>query len=403
MPNNIHSNFRAFYPNGMGVKAESGFEKLGKKAEQFISRLPSRAAKLLQNIENFNPNKLSEMLGKLDAKLNKLNNKINNHTINEFGNIHGHVNGMLNELDGFVRKELSSLLKKLGLSSNMPNSAHAYPMHNPAYGYQRPSTSIKLPKIANQYGHTCKPTALANLDHYFADLHKVQNIPLYKNSKGIYENQLNNYADNSAPATSIRKIAKQHGSVQGEVLQSDQLREIAQDMGYSTKSLSPANTEEFTHHVASELQKGHPLLVCFSVSKGEENVPLGFPKIFSSDDGKKEHAGLITEFNARNNTVSIAHWGNTYQNIPIDFLYRSMNTLPDTRKQEIYKKTGSSLDQIRARNKFKYDLVDKNEVKNSRSNTLQASITPERNSGFKNRLFVITPDLSNKRWNTDSK
>ena len=76
MPNNIHSNFRAFYPNGMGVKAESGFEKLGKKAEQFISRLPSRAAKLLQNIENFNPNKLSEMLGKLDAKLNKLNNKI---------------------------------------------------------------------------------------------------------------------------------------------------------------------------------------------------------------------------------------------------------------------------------------------------------------------------------------
>jgi len=253
-----------------------------------------------------------------------------------------------------------------------------------------------------QDGHICKPTALANLDHYYSDLFKVPNIPLRKNSKGIYENQLNRYAGNSTATSSIREIAKRHYSVQGEVLQSDQLKKIAQDMGYSAKSLTPENLEEFTNHVAKGLQQNQPLLVCFAVSKGEDGVPMGLPKIFSSDGGKAEHACLITGFNAQNNTVTIAHWGNTYSNIPIDFLYRSMNTLPDTKEQEIYKKRNSTPDEIMGGMPPKYDLAGKNEREDLPAAALRESITPEKNSGFKNRLFVITPDLSNERWKFNS-
>jgi hypothetical protein len=39
---------------------------------------------------------------------------------------------------------------------------------------------IQLPTVQTQFGHTCKPTALANLDNYYAAQYKIPNIPMRK-------------------------------------------------------------------------------------------------------------------------------------------------------------------------------------------------------------------------------
>jgi len=306
----------------------------------------------------------SEMVEKLDAQLYKgtahlLNMqrrkpalasfhrgsgqlKLNRKAVNSIINMFAEVRTELHKLDSLIGQEIALLYRPQQHQHHgaqfhqLPTAHQSYgtpvqqPMQGNDYGSQRVSTDIKLPKVMIQQGQICKPTALANLDYYYSDLHKVPNIPLNKNSKGLFANQLNEHAANSVATNSIRKIAKQHGSLQGEVLQADLLEKIVQDMGYSAKSLTPTNLQEFTDHVANELQKNHPLLVCFSVvnriDNKEQGLKLGHPNPYTSNGGKTEHACLITGFNAQNNTVTIAHWGKTYSNIPIDHLYRSMKS-----------------------------------------------------------------------------
>lgn len=254
---------------------------------------------------------------------------------------------------------------------------------------------LVLPNVIHQHGHICKPTALANLDWYYANHLQVPNIPLRKNHNGFYESQLNEYAKYKAPFMSVRQIAKSHGSVQGEVLQFDALAEIAEDMGYVTNVLTPANIEEFTRHVAGQLSKGNPPLACFAVSKGGRgDAPAGFPSLIHPEN---EHACLIVGIDTNKNTLDIAHQGEVYSNVPIKDFYKSMNILPRTRKPESYKET---INRYLHHHYRKYELVKpkNNLAYNMRRGTRRTSYSPRGNSGFKNRLFVITPDESNARW-----
>src|SRR3990167_7256149 len=79
-----------------------------------------------------------------------------------------------------------------------------------------------------QVGHSCKPTALDNIfEFYDAQLNKellnnnqelITPIPLYKRDNPLHKNK--------KYTVSIRRLAKKHGSAQGELLEIRQVEKI---------------------------------------------------------------------------------------------------------------------------------------------------------------------------------
>ena len=207
--------------------------------------------------------------------------------------------------------------------------------------------AIALPHLAQQNGHICKPTALANLDRYYAEKYAVATIPLRKNHRS--RSGMPGDANNSVrrPVT-VKELSKQVGSVQGELLEAEKYQQLANNMGYSTQILSPKNPAALKKIVLDALAKEQPLVTCFAVNK-----ETGKPQSHYDDN---EHACLITGCDPQSDTVDIAHWGQTFEAIPITDLFDSMNALPAEREQEIYvRRDGLTADSRLKRPTYKYD------------------------------------------------
>lgn len=250
---------------------------------------------------------------------------------------------------------------------------------------------IQLPTVQRQFGHTCKPTALANLDSYYAAQYGIPNIPMRKNKNNLYPVQINKYTQ-GAPLLSVRQLAKQNDSAQGEVLQASDLVAIAKEMGYSSSVLHQSSVNEFREIVEYQILRGAPVFACFATSKGEPgDPPSGFPCVTKPEN---EHACLIVGIDKRKDTLIIAHWGEVYSGVKINDFYDSMNILPEVRGPEIYTKVNYDQED---RGTLKYNLVADEQATKLPPDSLVKSKTPS-DYGFKSLLFVMTPDMSNERW-----
>ncbi len=254
---------------------------------------------------------------------------------------------------------------------------------------------------ANQSGHICKITALSNIDLYYSNYYSISNIPSRKNHKSIYESELNCFTNTKEVKNSIRKISKSYGSKQGEVLRFEDLRKTAVEMGYLTTQIAPKNSEDFFNHIAEQLLNSKPVVAFFAVEK-DNSIKRGLPTKIYDDN---EHACLIVGINTENKTLVIAHWGALFRDIPMEDFYQSMQSLPKTREPEIYKK----IDHDAGTKKIKYEPASESDAGFHKDSLLEPSndinkeiyiksLTPEENSGFHNRMLVLSPDLSNQRW-----
>ncbi|MBW8832165.1 MAG: C39 family peptidase [Burkholderiales bacterium] len=232
--------------------------------------------------------------------------------------------------------------------------------------------------FASQNGHTCKPTALAALDAYFSQKYGVRNIPLRKSLAG------GSGSSAGERLTSVRQIAKANGSVQGEILQADMFVRVAEQMGYEARPHNPTDIHDFRRIIINNISNGKPLVTFFPL-----DVQTCLPSIIF--DGLNEHAALIVGYDQKRDTVDISHYQNLYKSIPMRQLYQSMQKLPSTREQEIYKSTGNRVSSRRGA----YSLV--NAPYDDGSNFLH-SIVPKLGSGFKNTLFIVAPDSAHDRW-----
>lgn len=261
---------------------------------------------------------------------------------------------------------------------------------------------ISLPKLISQNGHICKLTALANLDLLYATNRGIPNIPLRKNRSGYYASQINEYHSGDA-GTSIREKAKRFGSSQGEILQVDDLKTVAREMGYMAETLTPGDLDQCRAHIVEHLNKGAPLVTFFQVSSGDENARRFWPRStdMSGSGERFEHAALIVGIDTRLDTVDLAHRGEVFPGIPLTDLHRSMDTLPAIRQPEVYERTNMARSEKERHSYKKYEFVsdpekgamqDRHSVEGRRT-----SITPVK-EGFKNCLLLITPDKSHARW-----
>ncbi len=254
----------------------------------------------------------------------------------------------------------------------------------------REPLSIDLPLIRKRSGHICKPTALANVDNYWANLLGVPNIPLRKNHRGVYENENNSYADGLKITTSVRQLAKNNRSIQGEILDINDFKLISKKMGYMVQHVMPESSWSFGKIISEKLSRKVPIIAFFDVDTTEL---IGFP---SRVYREREHACVITEIDATSASVSIAHWGSLYQGVPIELLYESMCCLPKTRGQEIYKK---SIFYPADPCAYKYEIImGAAEVDKKNESLYKTSIRPLSDSGFRNSLIVLMPDMDHERW-----
>ena len=305
--------------------------------------------------------------------------------VNLFSDMLEKTDAVLKRLEELVLLTVNALR---GFSCLSNDEAPA-PVDKPEQAQSPRPINLTLPKIIKQTGHICKPTALANLDTYYAELHGINAIPLRKNHRQLYNASSDNNATAVHSPVSIRALSKRQGSIQGEVLEAEKYAQLAKSMGYEVDVMTPENAASLKKIVLDHLAKGHPLVTCFAVDR--EN---GLPSSHYSDN---EHACVITGCDPIANTIDIAHWGHTFHAVPIQEMFASMNTLPAEREQEIYYRCEDfAADPRLPTSNLKYDKEDRR-IKGG-SESKKESITPATGSGFKNKIFSIVPDPNSPRW-----
>lgn len=224
-----------------------------------------------------------------------------------------------------------------------------------------------------QTGSNCKTTAIAALDQYFGEKLKYSPIPLHKRYEG-------------SGLTSMREIAKKYGSQQGELLEVKLVTDILEHIGFDAEVAECGSLENFRKIILQNLEKNHPVMAFFAVEHDRYLSGLPGP---STLDGTNEHATLIVGFDAKEDQVTILHWGQHYT-FPLYHLYQSNQNLPETRKKEFYLP-------IKSENLTrKYQLLNEEEIKAQvGNNKLKVSIEPRPDSGFKNKLVQLksAPDF----------
>ena len=306
-----------------------------------------------------------------------------------FSDILEKVDAVLKKLDELILSTANALCG----FSRFSNDEEADLIEEPEQAQPQRPINLALPKIVEQTGHICKPTALANMDAYYANLHGINAIPLRKNHRQRYNASSDNNATLGRTPVSIRALSKRHGSIQGEVLEAEKYGHVAKSMGYSVGVMTPEDPASLKQIVLDHVAKGQPLVTCFAVDR--EN---GLPSSHYSDN---EHACVITGCDPVANTIDIAHWGRTFHAIPIEEMFASMNTLPAEREQEIYYRCEDfAANPCLATLNLKYDKEDRRIKGGTESE--KKSIIPAAGSGFKNKIFSIVPDLNSPRWKASS-
>jgi hypothetical protein len=211
-----------------------------------------------------------------------------------------------------------------------------------------------------QIGHTCKVIALSNIENYFAEHCGFTAIPMHK----LKTHPL-----------SIRELAKQHGSKQGEVLEWRQWGAMLKDLGYTTKTVEFGDDFTlFLQSITDALKKGNLPIIAFAVDESS-----GQPDPVPYKPEEREHASVITAYDSSKDQFTLKHWGGTYA-VDAVTLFRSSQALVDTRTQEHYRRDPDYTTQV---NKAKYSLVKKSGF------NIKTSILPTQASGFRSKLLVV--------------
>lgn len=211
-------------------------------------------------------------------------------------------------------------------------------------------------KPIEQTGHNCKIVAITAIDNHYARLLNIKSVPLHKAKMNSF---------------SIRQLAKRHGSVQGELLEINQIQHCLNDLGYENEILEWSNVKEFKQSIEEHLAQGNLIIGFFAVHRWD-----GAPSVNYENN---EHAAVIHQIYMEN--IEYTHWSRTYQSNIQDF-FDSSKALPTKRLPEYYQK-------INDRTK-KYELVSSHDC-------TQVSITPKDNSGFRCKLVVVKkPELRDR-------
>lgn len=224
-------------------------------------------------------------------------------------------------------------------------------------------------KPVHQTGHNCKTTAIAAVDQYFASQLGFEPIPLHKKMSHVI---------------SVRELAKEKGSIQGELLDVCQFTEIFADIGYETELVDfHGDYDSFKKNITDNISEGNLLVACFAV-----DLATGNPTNQYIHDRPNEHAAVIHGFDKDAETLTMTHWDKQRTTSMRDFYHSSMK-LPKERKPEYYRN-------VKHENPvMKYDLIKPTLFdKILASKTIKKSIIPQKGSGFHARLFVIKkPEL----------
>jgi hypothetical protein len=221
-----------------------------------------------------------------------------------------------------------------------------------------------------QTGHNCKVTALAYLDTYWGQQLGFEGLFVHKKAASLEKDR---------QPLSLRQLAKTERSVQGELLEVKQMTAILSALGYQSELVDCPDYQTFRSTVLFNLNKNQPLVAFFAVE--QHGAHHGSPSTFFQDN---EHACIISGFNPSTDEVRITHWGSHYYT-SLSLLYASSCALPATREPEVY----HSIKQESPMKK--YDLVKDN---HSDKTSAKTSITPKKNTGFRNKLLVV--DAPNK-------
>lgn len=161
-----------------------------------------------------------------------------------------------------------------------------------------------------QTGHNCKTVAIAAIDQYYGKLLDYPYFPLHKAKKHAF---------------SIRQLAKRKGSVQGELLEIQQITDCFSDLAYETKIIKCHDVNHFQKSIQENLTQGNLMIGFFSVDRTS-----GQP---SSNYVNNEHAAVIHGLEGEN--LVFTHWNKKYQSSVHDF-FHSSQALPKQRKPEYY-------------------------------------------------------------------
>ena len=221
-------------------------------------------------------------------------------------------------------------------------------------------TAIELPLVTAvvQVGSTCKITALANVELYFAQQGSFKAIPLHKRGEH---------------GPSVRNIAKQLGSVQGEILEFNLWQKTLNALGYFSQCLDfGTDFNLFLYTIIQQLQQGNLPLIVFAVDNA------GQPDPEPTQAEKQEHAAVISGYNPHTDQLTLVHWQAVYQ-VDAVSLFRSNQALAVTRQRECYTKNA---DYEKHFNLPKYLECA------SEEQALKKSIIPQANSGFKAKMLI---------------
>ena len=214
-----------------------------------------------------------------------------------------------------------------------------------------------------QLGSLCKAVAIATIEAYYAKEIGYEPIHLWSRQQPIF---------------SIRKLVKENGSVQGEILEFKQWEKSLYDLGFDIETVNfNNNIMLFVKTIVHGLHAGCLLLIAFAVVR-----KLGVPDPNPSSPHDTEHAAVITGYHPKTDEVVFSHWGRSYT-VDLEMLFRSSSALPETRCQELYNKnsayTHDKKDEIK-----KYIHVS---LVNGEADL--KSIIPIEKSGFNAKLIVI--------------
>lgn len=141
-----------------------------------------------------------------------------------------------------------------------------------------------------QVGATCKLSTLFTAHSHFYPPGSEQHIPYLK-------------LGSPTALTSLRKKAKEHGSVQGEILSATQFEAVANECGIDTQKQTFNNYEEFRSSMIAALESGHPVAIAYNAtptaahcSYGEFNAPFYSTDYFVKQLERYEHATLVTDY-----------------------------------------------------------------------------------------------------------
>ncbi|MGP3593610.1 hypothetical protein [Vagococcus sp. WN89Y] len=252
---------------------------------------------------------------------------------------------------------------------------------------------FKQEHIAPRRGEHCKLVSLSQLDAYFAERMGKHALPLLKE---------HHYG------VSLRQMAKEEGSLQGEILQSTTLKKIAEKIGYSVEMVRPENLIEFKDCLKNNINdKG---IIIFYALETDDLYDIYDDRFFANHNSVEtfEHASVISWYDSEREICTLNHWQEKHPGIPVELLFKSNQSLKASRMKEFYSPSAQEnhlymdyKDPQTGKRLYKYRIEHTEQywnVKERKNIEHLQTISPVPGTGFKGLVMLIEPDKNHPRW-----